>query len=342
MTSREINLKILQIRQGDGSSSDKLERLIDLWEARGVVFDATNFVTLIFIAAQLAQTRDGFRIEARAAKLMNQLAPHVLSKIAEFTTLDLSKIARALASLRYYHRAILCAFGSEVERRAHNFSPSELADLIWAYALLRYYDPTLLAVVASETSRRLMEYSGHSLINTIWAFAVLNYSTPDLPRWLLRASEFECGDVDLQLLFHATLAFNVDPPGTLWERIGLLAHVRLDSLVMDHEETFAQFLRALGVEFRRQQSIDRFQLDFLLTVQEGRVNIELDGRHHYLRNTFPPRLCGSDALRDRLLAKRGVQVVRIPLSQWRRCDTHQERCALVLRCWKGDASQFVQ
>jgi len=62
--------------------------------------------------------------------------------------------------------------------------------------------------------------------------------------------------------------------------------------------------KKLGVAFRRQVTVDRYILDFLAPA--AKLLVEVDGRSHEFRRT-------ADARRDRVLARLGYRVLRLPV-----------------------------
>ena len=83
----------------------------------------------------------------------------------------------------------------------------------------------------------------------------------------------------------------------------------MDPLVSKAEDTLADALRRRGIRVTRQVSVPSSARPFLLdfAVADARVDIEVDGPHHY---TSLQR--SKDAYRDRLLRRRGWRVIRVP------------------------------
>ena len=77
--------------------------------------------------------------------------------------------------------------------------------------------------------------------------------------------------------------------------------------------------KKLGVAFRRQVTVDRYILDFFASA--AKLVVEVDGRSHDFQRT-------ADARRDRVLARLGYRVLRLPAELVRRSVT--EAVALVM------------
>ena len=77
--------------------------------------------------------------------------------------------------------------------------------------------------------------------------------------------------------------------------------------------------KKLGVTFRRQVTVERYILDFFAPA--AKLVVEVDGRSHEFRRT-------ADARRDRVLARLGCRVLRVPAELVRRSVA--EAVALVM------------
>jgi len=224
--------------------------------------------------------------------------------------------------------------------QAGQCSPQNISTLLWGWATLGFrwdvYEDkpstSLLCVFAREAMVQIPVFKPRELINTVWAFAMLNYD-PGQEFWI-QAREFlavldiqkDFNSISLNQLFQAHLLSMYRPswPEKLFDdpELGDLMNAcraswqkQNDEVCVSHlQKNVAEALKTIvgssqcALEWLSDDGL--FSVDTRIDYQGVQVLVEVDGPHHFTKNT--QRRLGKTYARNFMLRMHNHLVICLP------------------------------
>ena len=315
------------------------EALVRCAEGQLVAFSAQELSNLLWGLARAGEYPGTAFLDAAALELQH--------RAGELSPRNVASLLWSFASLGYdVPPESLRVLEAEVVRHLGRFGPRGLVVILWAFARMGL-PPSFLAAAVARC--RELEAEGalgiRDLAMASWALVVLgDYSTPGVQAFLEAAWAALCQrpsaefmPAALSMLYYVWLALDQElpradrafPEDLCRAATGSWEDALRSSSISGMQRDVSDTLQRMGFSHDSEALVEdgMFSVDILVDGQAA--VIEVDGPHHFTRNTRRP--LGPTLLRRRLLSGRGLQVVSVPFYEWDACSGFEAKCSLLAR-----------
>eukprot|EP01025_Chloroclados_australasicus_P068028 TRINITY_DN9436_c0_g1_i5.p2 TRINITY_DN9436_c0_g1~~TRINITY_DN9436_c0_g1_i5.p2 ORF type:complete len:289 (-),score=48.39 TRINITY_DN9436_c0_g1_i5:476-1342(-) len=247
----------------------------------------------------------------------------------------------------HYHERLFDCLVQNASHKLEQFSIQSVLNMIQSFAKLRHPLGSYKHKFLEYVEKSIDKMGEMELCMTAWSLALSDDLSPEMFQRLCQQvlKQPYVSAEGLQQLMHAELAVNSKmllQKSKTDSNQGNSVEIRLPKELRElavktwkgcaDRVTISNFqcevydvMTRAGYECKMETLTEDglFSIDITCNLNGKKVAVEVDGVHHFTRNT-PRRVLGDSALRNRMLAVRGWNVVVIPFYMWNSFNKAQQ------------------
>ncbi|KAL4515162.1 hypothetical protein Ndes2526A_g09534 [Nannochloris sp. 'desiccata'] len=259
-------------------------------------------------------------------KFLDVFAEESVNRIDEFSGQNMAMLVSGYAKLAHYHADLMVSVATSVVEQLSDLSDLHLTNLLYSYAILNVDASAMFSSVVKELKTRLAaapELTGQQLVLQLWSCAVTDVLDRDLWDALMgQINPEELGPESLSQVFQSLMLCIARYSQKEWpiEKTMLeesekawRSQVSEIKTSLFHREV-SRTLNAMKITHTLEHLTDDGLFSVDLCIPEDRIAIEVDGPHHFTRNSLRPM--ADMFTRTCLLEARNYKVVSVPFFAW--------------------------